>query len=205
MTAGCATTRQLRARLSMGPCGAVVRLCRHEDASTARAGDRGCPHGGGRRLPAARPQGWNPSSAAEHDRAGPDALRCRPLRGRVRGEVPPAVPADGDIDWGVCTARFSGADGRVVYRVGHPFSEWSGRPRSCAMHPGPGMWRASRSIHPSAPDGGEGGGRQPEGVQARPVFGAPARRVLMAAGYAVELSPLIHPGGMGCTNGLRQP
>jgi len=27
----------------------------------------------------------------------------------------------------------------------------SGRPRSSAMHPGPGMWRDSRSIHPSAP------------------------------------------------------
>jgi hypothetical protein len=42
------------------------------------------------------------------------------------GRCPQQFPADGDIDWGVCTARFSGADGRVVYRVGHPFSEWVG-------------------------------------------------------------------------------
>lgn len=42
------------------------------------------------------------------------------------GRCPRQFPADGDIDWGVCTARFSGADGRVVYRVGHPFSEWVG-------------------------------------------------------------------------------
>ena len=42
------------------------------------------------------------------------------------GRCPRQFPADGDIDWGVCTARSSGADGRVVYRVGHPFSEWVG-------------------------------------------------------------------------------
>jgi hypothetical protein len=42
------------------------------------------------------------------------------------GRCPRQFPADGDIDWGVCTARFSGADGRVVYRVGRPFSEWVG-------------------------------------------------------------------------------
>jgi hypothetical protein len=42
------------------------------------------------------------------------------------GRCPRQFPADGDIDWGVCTARFSVADGRVVYRVGHPFSEWVG-------------------------------------------------------------------------------
>jgi hypothetical protein len=42
------------------------------------------------------------------------------------GRCPRRFPADGDIDWGVCTARFSGTDGQVVYRVGHPFSEWVG-------------------------------------------------------------------------------
>jgi hypothetical protein len=26
----------------------------------------------------------------------------------------------------MCSARFSGADGRILYRVGHPFSEWVG-------------------------------------------------------------------------------
>ena len=42
------------------------------------------------------------------------------------GRCPRQFPADGDIDWGVCTARYSGADGQIVYRVGHPFSEWVG-------------------------------------------------------------------------------
>ena len=42
------------------------------------------------------------------------------------GRCPRQFPVDGDIDWGVCTAKFSGADGAVVYRVGHPFSEWVG-------------------------------------------------------------------------------
>ena len=45
---------------------------------------------------------------------------------RYVGRCPRQFPADGDIDRGVCTARFSGADGRVVYRVGYPFSEWVG-------------------------------------------------------------------------------
>lgn len=42
------------------------------------------------------------------------------------GRCPRQFPADGDIDWGVCSARASGSDGRVVHRVGHPFSEWVG-------------------------------------------------------------------------------
>ena len=42
------------------------------------------------------------------------------------GTCPQEFPADGEIPQGVCSARFSGADGRVLYRVGHPFSEWVG-------------------------------------------------------------------------------
>ena len=86
----------------------------------------GCPYGGVRRLPAARPRGWNPSSAPARDRAGPGALRCRPLRGRVRGEVPPAVPGGRRHRLGCVHREVLGADGRVVYRVGHPLSEWVG-------------------------------------------------------------------------------
>jgi hypothetical protein len=68
--------------------------------------------------------------------------------------------ADGDIDWGVCIARFSGADGRVVYRVGHPFSEWV--VEATLVRDASRSWHvaSSRSIHPSAPDGGEGGRRR---------------------------------------------
>jgi hypothetical protein len=40
------------------------------------------------------------------------------------GTCPQEFPADGEVPRGVCTARFPGADGRVLYRVGHPFSEW---------------------------------------------------------------------------------
>jgi hypothetical protein len=83
--------RELSAKSSAinGTLGSGRASCRHEDASTARAGHRGWAVVGFLLL---GPGGWNPSSIAEHDRAGPDALRCRPLRGRVRGEVPPAVP-----------------------------------------------------------------------------------------------------------------
>ena len=42
------------------------------------------------------------------------------------GTCPQEFPADGDVPRGVCTARFSGADGHVLYRVGYPFSEWVG-------------------------------------------------------------------------------
>lgn len=41
------------------------------------------------------------------------------------GTCPQEFPADGEVPRGVCTAR-SPADGRVLYRVGHPFSEWVG-------------------------------------------------------------------------------
>ena len=42
------------------------------------------------------------------------------------GKCPRKFPADGEVPGGVCSARFSGVDGRVVYRLGHPFSEWDG-------------------------------------------------------------------------------
>ena len=42
------------------------------------------------------------------------------------GTCPQEFPADGEIPRGMCSGRFSGADDRVVYRVGHPFSEWVG-------------------------------------------------------------------------------
>lgn len=110
----------------MEPWGAIVRLCRHEDASSARAGDRGCPHGGGRRLPAARSRGGTlPQPQNTIEQALTRFVADRFGVGYV-GRCPRQFPADGDIDWGVCAARFSGEDGRVVYRVGHPFSEWVG-------------------------------------------------------------------------------
>jgi hypothetical protein len=42
------------------------------------------------------------------------------------GRCPREFPADGDVPRGVCSGRLSGADGRVLYRLGHPFSEWVG-------------------------------------------------------------------------------
>ena len=42
------------------------------------------------------------------------------------GTCPQKFPADGEIPRGVCTGRFTDADGPVLYRVGHPFSEWVG-------------------------------------------------------------------------------
>jgi hypothetical protein len=43
------------------------------------------------------------------------------------GRCPQEFPEDGDVPRGMCSARFSGADGRVLYRVGHPFTEWVGK------------------------------------------------------------------------------
>jgi hypothetical protein len=45
---------------------------------------------------------------------------------RYVGTCPLEFPADGDVPRGMCSARFSGADGPVLYRVGNPFSEWVG-------------------------------------------------------------------------------
>jgi hypothetical protein len=42
------------------------------------------------------------------------------------GTCPQEFPADGEVPRGVCSGRLSGADGRALYRVGHPFSEWVG-------------------------------------------------------------------------------
>ena len=42
------------------------------------------------------------------------------------GTCPQEFPADGEIPRGVCSGRLSGADGGVLYRLGHPFSEWVG-------------------------------------------------------------------------------
>jgi hypothetical protein len=43
------------------------------------------------------------------------------------GTCPQEFPADGEVPRGVCSGRLSGADGRALYRVGHPFSEWGRR------------------------------------------------------------------------------
>jgi hypothetical protein len=45
---------------------------------------------------------------------------------RYVGTCPQEFPADGEVPRGVCSGRLSGVDGRVLYRVGHPFSEWVG-------------------------------------------------------------------------------
>jgi hypothetical protein len=42
------------------------------------------------------------------------------------GTCPQEFPTDGHLPRGVCSARLAGTDGRVVYRVGDPFSEWVG-------------------------------------------------------------------------------
>ena len=45
---------------------------------------------------------------------------------RYVGRCPQEFPEGGDVPRGMCSARLSGADGRVLYRVGYPFSEWAG-------------------------------------------------------------------------------
>jgi hypothetical protein len=42
------------------------------------------------------------------------------------GRCPQEFPEDGEVPRGMCSGKFSGPDGRVLYRVGHPFSEWVG-------------------------------------------------------------------------------
>ena len=42
------------------------------------------------------------------------------------GTCPQEFPTDGEIPRGMCSGRLSGGEGRVLYRVGHPFSEWVG-------------------------------------------------------------------------------
>ena len=67
------------------------------------------------------------------------------------GMCPQEFPADGEVPWGVCTARFSGADDRVLYRVGHPFSEWVGE--ATLVRDGSGSWSVT-SFEEYPPLGG---------------------------------------------------
>jgi hypothetical protein len=67
------------------------------------------------------------------------------------GACPREFPADGDIPRGVCSARLSLADSRVVYRVGHPFSEWVGE--ATLVRDASGSWRVS-SFEEYPPLGG---------------------------------------------------
>jgi hypothetical protein len=113
----------------MEPWGAAVRLCRHEEktrvllALLIAAALAGAVVGflllgpGGTGTP--------PTAQNTIEQAMTRFVADRFGVGYV-GRCPRQFPADGDIDWGVCTAKFSGADSRVVYRVGHPFSEWVG-------------------------------------------------------------------------------
>jgi hypothetical protein len=67
------------------------------------------------------------------------------------GGCPREFPADGEIPRGVCSARFSGADSRVVYRVGHPFSEWVGE--ATLVRDASGSWHVA-SFEEYPPLGG---------------------------------------------------
>ena len=67
------------------------------------------------------------------------------------GRCPQEFPTDGDVPQGVCSARFSGADGRVVYRVGHPFSEWVGE--ATLVRDASGSWHVA-SFEEYPPLGG---------------------------------------------------
>jgi hypothetical protein len=67
------------------------------------------------------------------------------------GTCPLEFPADGDVPRGMCSARFSGADGRVLYRVGNPFSEWVGE--ATLVRDTSGSWRVA-SFEEYPPLGG---------------------------------------------------
>ena len=67
------------------------------------------------------------------------------------GRCPQEFPTDGDVPQGVCSARFSGADGGVVYRVGHPFSEWVGE--ATLVRDASGSWHVA-SFEEYPPLGG---------------------------------------------------
>jgi hypothetical protein len=45
---------------------------------------------------------------------------------RYAGTCPQEFPEDGEIPRGMCSGRLSSTGEQVVYRVGHPFSEWVG-------------------------------------------------------------------------------
>jgi hypothetical protein len=55
------------------------------------------------------------------------------------GRCPRNFPEDGDVPRGVCSARLSDADGRVLYGVGYPFSEWTGE--ATFVRDASGSWR----------------------------------------------------------------
>jgi hypothetical protein len=67
------------------------------------------------------------------------------------GKCPREFPADGEVPRGVCSARFSGADSRVVYRLGHPFSEWDGE--ATLVRDASGSWHVA-SFEEYPPLGG---------------------------------------------------
>ncbi|MGH2655366.1 MAG: hypothetical protein ACRDIZ_01475 [Actinomycetota bacterium] len=79
-----------------------------------------------------------PSSPPTIERALAAFVRDR-FGTRYVGTCPQEVPPDGDIPRGMCTARFSGTDGRAVYGVGPPFSEWVGE-ATLVLDPS-GSWR----------------------------------------------------------------
>ena len=58
------------------------------------------------------------------------------------GTCPQEFPADGEVPRGVCSGRLSGGDGRVLYRVGHPFSEWVGE--ATLVRDASGSWDVAR-------------------------------------------------------------
>lgn len=57
------------------------------------------------------------------------------------GPCPQELPHDGDIPRGMCSRRFSGTDGRAVYGVGPPFSEWVGE--ATLVRDASGSWRVA--------------------------------------------------------------
>jgi hypothetical protein len=67
------------------------------------------------------------------------------------GTCPQELPVDGDIPRGVCSRRVAGADGRAVYRVGHPFSEWVGE--ATLLRDASGSWTVA-SFEEYPPLGG---------------------------------------------------
>lgn len=67
------------------------------------------------------------------------------------GRCPQEFPADGDVPRGMSSARFPGADGRVVYRLGEPFSEWVGE--ATLVRDASGSWHVA-SFEEYPPLGG---------------------------------------------------
>jgi hypothetical protein len=114
------------------------------------------------------------------------------------GKCPREFPEDGDVPRGLCLAKFSGADGRVVYRVGHPFSEWAGE--ATFVSDASGSWHvASFDEYPplgdrqsnlkaaSIPSAGLSG----RGCSQRPAFAVTSRAVTAGSAHAGSPSPPI--------------